>query len=173
VKVREGTSPEVLAYVRNKATIFQSGIPPDCELFSDIINRDYQSEFKFQTMITTFSVLSVLIACLGLLGLVSFTTEIRQKEIGIRKVLGASSLHIGKTLVEELLLLILVSGIVAVPISLDLSQTWLSHFAYRAGLPVARMLLAVCAICTVSILVVIVQVYRAASKNPLETLKYE
>jgi putative ABC transport system permease protein len=133
----------------------------------------YRGERRQAQLLTTFSLLAVAIACLGLYGLASFSTIRRTKEIGIRKTLGASVGNIVGLLTAEFGLLVVIANIVAWPIAYFAMQRWLSEFAYRIELGpfvfVASGLLAL----AVAALTVAAVASRAARAKPLTALRYE
>ena len=120
-----------------------------------------------------FAVLAVVIACLGLFGLASFTVEQRTKEIGIRKVLGASVPGVVTLLMKEFVLLVLIANAVAWPIAYWGMRGWLEGFAYRIDLGLGIFLVTMGIALTIAVATVIVQAVRAALMNPADTLKYE
>ena len=124
-------------------------------------------------MFFVFTGLAIFIACLGLLGLATFTAEQRSKEIGIRKALGASSNGIVKLLSQEYLKLITISFIVAIPVSYIIISWWLKNFAYKINIGVFSFLLGGVIALIIAILTVSYQSIKAASKNPVESLMYE
>lgn len=135
--------------------------------------RQYQSEQQLEQLFRTFAALAVWIACLGLFGLAAFMAEQRTKEIGIRKVLGASVASIVVLLSKDYLRLVLVAFLVGAPVAYFVMQRWLEDFAYRIhvgpGLfALAGLLAAVIALATVSY-----QAIRAALADPVESLRYE
>jgi putative ABC transport system permease protein len=133
----------------------------------------YRKEDKFGKTIEYFSVLAIFIACLGLLGLSSFTTESRRKEIAIRKVNGASTLGLVGLLTRDFSILIIVAFIIAVPASYYLSTLWLSNFAYQAEIGVSIFLLAGIIALILAVITVSYHTIKAAITNPVNSLRYE
>ena len=124
-------------------------------------------------MFGLFAGLSVFIACLGLLGLVAFTAQQRTKEIGVRKVMGASSASIVTLLSKDFLKLVLIALGVGTPIAWYGMNTWLQDFAYRIEVPVWAFLLAGGLVALVAFLTMSFQAVKAASMNPVKTLRSE
>jgi ABC-type antimicrobial peptide transport system permease subunit len=120
-----------------------------------------------------FTVLAVFVACLGLFGLASFTSEQRTKEIGIRKVLGANVSNITMLLCREFFLLVLLSNILAWPVAFFLMKNWLQRYAYRTSLSVFIFMAALGIALLVAFLSVSFQAIRAATANPVDSLRYE
>jgi len=117
--------------------------------------------------------LSLLVACLGLFGLISFTSERRTKEIGIRKVLGASIHGVVYLLLKDFLKLVAFANIIAWPLAWILMRHWLDNFAYRIDLTVWPFLLAGVSALFIALLTISMQAIRAATANPVESLRYE
>ncbi|EAZ79665.1 ABC transporter permease [Algoriphagus machipongonensis] len=136
-------------------------------------NTQYESDFRFRQIFTTFSVLAILIACLGLLGLATYTAEQRTKEIGIRKVLGANIGSIVGLLSKDFIQLVLIAILVATPVAWYAMNQWLEGFAYQVPVHwwvflVSGMLAVVVALVTISF-----QAIKAAMLNPVKSLKSE
>jgi putative ABC transport system permease protein len=120
-----------------------------------------------------FSFMAIIISCLGLIGLSSFMAERRTKEIGIRKINGAKSNEIFSLLSKEYIILVIISIIIACPIAWYAMHKWLQSFAYRISISWWVFVLAGVIAIIVALLTVGYQSYRAASKNPVEALRYE
>jgi len=133
----------------------------------------YRTEESIGTLLKYFTVLAVFVACLGLFGLASFTSEQRTKEIGIRKVLGANVSNITLLLCREFFLLVLVSNIIAWPVAYFLMKGWLQKYAYRTSLSVFIFVAAMGIALMVAFLSVSFQAIRAATANPVDSLRYE
>jgi len=139
----------------------------------DDFDRQYQSDFRFKKIFTVFSVLAIFIACLGLLGLATYTAEKRTKEIGIRKVMGAETSGIVTLLSKDFIKLVGIAIIIASPISWYAMDRWLEGFAYRIDIswwvfPLAGLLAIMIALLTVSS-----QAIKAALMNPVRALRSE
>ena len=117
--------------------------------------------------------LAVFIACLGLLGLAAFAVERRTKEIGIRKVMGASAPYLAAKLGREFVVLVLLANLIAWPVAYFAMSKWLQSFAYRISLGPGTFILAALGALLVAVLTVSTQTLRAASANPVESLRYE
>jgi putative ABC transport system permease protein len=117
--------------------------------------------------------LAIFIACLGLFGMVSFTTERRTKEIGIRKVLGATVSGIIGLLTKEFVILVIIAGVVASPIAYYVMNKWLNHFAYHAEIGIWMFVLACVIAMAITLLTVCYQAIKAAIANPVDALRYE
>jgi putative ABC transport system permease protein len=133
----------------------------------------YENEQKQSQLFTTFSILAIFIAGLGLFGLATFNTMQRIKEIGIRKVLGASVSNILTLLSREIILLILVANAIAWPIAWYFMDQWLDTFAYHINMDVLSYLLAGISAIFIALITVGAQTINAALSNPAKTLRYE
>jgi len=137
------------------------------------LDRLYASEERLARVSTALSCLAILVATLGLLGLVSFAAEQRRQEISVRKVLGATSRQIVRLLSWEFLRLVLLAFGLALPLAWWLSRRWLADFAFRIDLHPAYFLLAGLGVLLVTMLTVSIQALRAARTNPAEALRDE
>jgi putative ABC transport system permease protein len=133
----------------------------------------YRTEQRIGTLLRYFAVLAVFVACLGLFGLASFMAEKRTKEIGIRKVLGASVTQITRLMCREFFLLVIGANVIAWPVAYFVMRTWLESYAYRADLGFFVFLGAMLLALFVAILSVGYQAVRAARANPADSLRYE
>lgn len=147
--------------------------PFDYYFLDDAFNALYQSEDRLANIFTGFTAVGLVIACLGLFGLVTFYTEVRTKEVGIRKVLGAGLRSVLVLLSKDFVYLVLVSVVVASPLAYWLMQTWLSSFPYRIAIPLWFFVAAALGVLTVTCLTVGIQAWRAARSNPAEALRSE
>jgi len=152
---------------------FNPGLPIDFHFLDDDFDKLYQTEQRISKIFRYFSFLAIIISCLGLIGLSSFTIERRTKEIGIRKVNGAKSIEIFSLLSKEYILWVLISIIIACPIAWYAMNKWLQNFAYRINISWWVFALAGAIALVIAILTVSIQSYKAASKNPVVALRYE
>jgi putative ABC transport system permease protein len=133
----------------------------------------YRSEHLRGRIFLTFSALAVLIACLGLLGLASFTAEQKTKEIGIRKVLGASEASIVRLLSMEFIRLVLLAGLIACPLAYLVMSNWLGNFAYRIKMPLVIFVLAAALAVVIALATVSLQAIRASLADPVDSIRTE
>lgn len=152
---------------------YGSGNPFDYHFMDQTIGRFYESEKRIGDIFLDFSILAVFISCLGLFGLASFTAQQRTKEIGIRKVLGASSGNILLNLTKDFSKWILAANVIAWPIAYYSMQKWLQNFAYRINIGFAAFLIAGGTALLIAYLTVSYQSIRSALANPVESLRYE
>jgi putative ABC transport system permease protein len=133
----------------------------------------YESEQRQSQLFIIFAGLAILIACLGLFGLATFNAAQRVKEIGIRKVLGASVPSILGLLSREIVVLIIVSNVIAWPVAWYFMSEWLNGFAYHVEMNVFAFIISALAAIAVALVTVSTQTIRAARSNPSATLRYE
>ncbi|MCG2617156.1 ABC transporter permease [Terrimonas sp. NA20] len=136
-------------------------------------NKMYASEMRTGDVFKVFATIAILLACMGLFGLSAYSVQQRTKEIGIRKVLGASSARITVSLVNQFVKLVFISFLIAVPVAWMLSEKWLSSFVYRTDIPVYIFLVAGLSITFVAMFTVGTQALRAALSNPVKSLRTE
>jgi putative ABC transport system permease protein len=145
----------------------------DYFFLDDFFASQYRAEEKLGYSVLCFSLLAIFIGCLGLFGLASFTSEQRTKEVGIRKVLGASVSSIVRHLSKEFMLLVVIANIIAWPIAYFAMNRWLENFAYRIEIGWPVFVLSGAVALVISILTVSYQAIKAAVANPVEALRYE
>ena len=145
----------------------------DVKFIDEIVQKYYESEQRISKLANTATALAIFISCLGLLGLASFTAIQRTKEIGIRKVLGASVTSIVTLLSREFIVLVVISFVIAVPIAWYAANQWLDTFPYRMDLGVWIFVLAGVLSVLVALVTVGFQAIKAAVVNPVESLRYE
>lgn len=147
--------------------------PFDYFFLDDRLNDSYKAERKLSTVTLIFSGLAIVVACLGLFGLATYSVEQRKKEIGVRKVLGISSMQILMLLSREFVLLIGVAFVVAIPLAYLLLDAWLNGFAFRVSIAAWPFILSGVVVFVVAMLTIGFHAYRATLINPSDTLKYE
>ncbi|TNE74694.1 ABC transporter permease [bacterium] len=173
VRTKAGSTKEALNYIQEVAKDINPLYPVDYRFLDDSIQQMYRSEQRVGKLSWYFSILAILISCLGLFGLSSFTAEQRTKEIGIRKVMGASVSNLVFLLTKEFTLIILIAIIVATPVALYLLNDWLKTFAFTNGLSVVVFIIAAVISLVIGWLTVSYQSYKAASSDPINSLRYE
>jgi len=147
--------------------------PFEYHFMDDAFDRQYRKDEKLAQLISLFSMLAIFVACLGLLGLASFTIERRFKEIGIRKVLGATSINIVSLLSQNYIYLVLISLVLATPVSLLLLKQWLVNFSYQISIGPSYFISAGLIVLGIALFTVSWQSYRAANMNPVDSLRNE
>lgn len=147
--------------------------PFEYNFMDDAFDRQYRKDEKLAQLIGLFSMLAIFVACLGLLGLASFTIERRFKEIGIRKVLGATSFNIVSLLSQDYIYLVLISLVLATPVSLLLLKQWLANFSYQISIGPSYFISAGLIVLGVALFTVSWQSFRAVTMNPVDSLRNE
>ena len=173
LKVKSGDLPGTIEAVHK---IWSRLVPQRPFLYSfldDDFNRQYQKDFNFRKLFTTFSCLAIFIACLGLLGLATYTAELRTKEIGIRKVLGANIKSILTLLSRDFVILITVAMVIATPVAWYAMNRWLEDFAYRVQIHFWIFILAGLVALTIAVLTISYQAIKSALVNPVNSLRSE
>jgi putative ABC transport system permease protein len=173
IKINSRNIPQSLASIKNKWEEFFPTGPFEYFFLDDDINRMYASEMRMSQMFRYTALLAIFIACLGLFGLISYTTEQRTREVGVRKVLGASVPSIVRLLSGEFLKLVIIANILTWPLAYYAMNRWLQNFAYRITIGFASFILTAVLAFTVAIITVSFQSIRAALANPVESLRYE
>ena len=153
------------------------GVFQDLPFQYTFLDQDFDSQYaadqKRGKIFVAFSVLTIVITCLGLLGLIAFTTEQRQKEISIRKVMGANPGQIVPLIIRNFIALIGLSCVFAFPVAWYFMDKWLKIFTYNTGLTVAPFILSACAVLLITLLTVIFHTLKAALANPVRALRTE
>jgi putative ABC transport system permease protein len=173
IRVKPERIQETVSFLRSKWIEFDSQYPLEFSFVDDQYDALYRTEERLGQLFGYFTILAVLIGCLGLFGLSAFSAEQRTKEIGIRKVLGATTSGVIMLLVREFTKWVLVAVVVAWPVGYYLMNSWLQNFAYRIGLGVDTFLLAALLALIIAVATVIFQAVKAAVSNPADSLKYE
>ncbi|MBC8374673.1 MAG: ABC transporter permease [FCB group bacterium] len=162
-----------LAHIESTWKQFAGNQALEYDHFDEFYSRMYRSEKQSADIVLLFAGLAIFIACLGLLGLASFNAERRTKEIGIRKVLGASVSSILMLLSKDTLKLMLISVAVAVPVAYYAMSEWLKNYAYRIDVSVMIFVGASLIALVIAVITVAWQSYQAAVANPVKSLRYE
>lgn len=165
--------PADASLVQSAWTALIPDYPYDAAFLDTTFDQQYQREANGQTLLSWLSALIILISCLGVFGLVAFTAEQRTKEIGIRKVLGASVANIVKLLTKDFLRLVLIAIVVATPIAWYGMDQWLNSFAYKIDLNWWAFVLAGLLAVSIALLTVSFQSIKAALMNPVKSLRSE
>ena len=150
-----------------------SDYPFEFKFLNEDLDNMYRSETRMFDLLKYFAIVAIIIACLGLYGLASFAAEQRTKEIGIRKVLGASEFNLAFLISKEFLILVSLSNLIAWPLAFYFMKNWLDTFAYRIDLSVYFFITAGVIALIITILTVSYQALKAAYSNPVKSLRYE
>ena len=162
-----------LAFIESKWKDMDPAHPFEYSFMDETFDRIYRSEEKLSKIFSVFSMLAIFIAALGLFGLALFMVEQRTKEIGVRKVLGASTGNIFVLLSKEFVFLVLLANIFAWPTAYVLMQKWLQNFAYRVSMEPWVFVLAAILAFVIALVTISFKAMKAALANPVESLRYE
>jgi hypothetical protein len=173
IKIEGSQIQKALASIEEVYKTYSPGISFDYLFLDEVFNQQYTSERQLGDLFNGFSSLSVIIACLGLFGLASYTTEQKTKEIGIRKVLGASIPSIVAMTTQEFLKWILLANLLAWPIAYFVMTKWLQEFAYKVSMGPFVFIMSACLTLMIAVLTVSYHSMKAAFANPVDSLRYE
>ncbi|MEN8224301.1 MAG: ABC transporter permease [Bacteroidota bacterium] len=173
IKFQAGKEQEVIGLVNKVWMSYAPSRPFEYSFLNQELQKLYDDENNLSQLSLIFTILILIIAGLGIFGLVSFMAEKRTREIGIRKVLGASSMHIIKLLSVEFFWLITIASVLAWVASWLLITDWLNHFAYSTSLNWIMFLIAAIIVMMVALAITAVKSWYASKANPVDTLKYE
>ena len=173
IKVNNTGLSETLDFIDKTCKQFDAKFVFDYEFLDKTFEKNYESQLRLGKLFNAFALLAIIISCLGLLGLASYVAELRTKEIGIRKVLGATSLQIVKLISKEFLLLVIIGNIIACPVAYYLVNRWLQDFAFRISIDWWVFVLAGGLTLLIALATVSIQAIKAATANPANSLKYE
>jgi putative ABC transport system permease protein len=173
VKIAKGKAAAGIAFLKNAYSKFDPNNTADFHFLDENFNRQYSAERKEQKLSLAFTILAFIIACLGLLGLVIFMTAQRRKEIGVRKVLGATVMSITLLVSKDFGKLVFISTIIAIPVAWFVMNKWLENFAYRIDIKWWMFLLSGGVAIIIALITVSFQAIKAAIANPVKSLRTE
>ena len=173
VKINELNKTETIAYMEEIWNEHFPGLPFNYDVATERLKQEYKGEESTFKIFSMFTILSLIISCLGLYGLTSLIIERKNREIGIRKVFGGSVLQIVKLLVSNFVMLVLIAGAIATPIAWYLMDMALDSFAYHISITWIYVFEAILLAVIIASLTIIYHAFKAAIANPVETLRYE
>jgi putative ABC transport system permease protein len=173
IRIASENIPQTMAFLKDIWAEMRPNYPFSYYFIDENFDQLYKSEEKLGRIFSYFAFLSVLIGCLGLFGLASYSSERRTKEIGIRKVLGASSPSISFLLSKEFTKWVLLANVIAWPAAYLIMSWWLQNFAYRSGIGIGTFFLAGGIAWGIAFLTVSYQALKASIADPVTALKYE
>ncbi len=173
IKLKPNTIKQTVKQIEDQWKELTNNKPFEYRFLDEDFDRRYQEEDRTRKLFTIFAIFALLVATLGLYGLAAFTTEQRTKEIGIRKVMGASLSRIVMLLSKETLILVSIATLIAWPVAYYFMRNWLQDFPYRIDIPWEVFPLSMILALIVALITVSAQALAAASRNPAESLRYE
>lgn len=173
VKISSKVTSDVISNIQRTWESMSGGLPFEFTFLDDKVNSLYQNDNRAGRIVTLFSCLAIFVSCLGLFGLAAYVAEQRTKEIGVRKVLGASLSNIMWLLTGQFVKWVVIASLVAWPVSYWAMSRWLEGFAFRSSLSGWIFLAGGAAALIIATLTVSSQVIKAALTNPAQSLKYE
>jgi putative ABC transport system permease protein len=173
LRISTGNVSGLIRQIESEWKALAPSTPFSYTFMNEEFDRQYSSELRIEQLFISFAVLALFIACLGLFGLSAFAAQQRMKEIGIRKVLGASVNNIMTILSVDFMKLVVLSIIVATPVAWLIMNKWLQNFAYRISMSAWFLITAGGVAILVAFLAVSLQVIKAAAQNPITGLRSE
>jgi len=173
IKVRSANLKNTIAFLEQTWNRFSPGYPLDYKFMDESFGEMYKAEDKLSTLLWVFTVMAIVVGCMGLFGLAAFSAEQRTKEIGIRKVLGASVMGIVTMLSKSILQPVVIASLIAFPIAWWLMNKWLQDFPYRVNVSWWVFGIAAIAALVIALVTVSFQTIKAALSNPVKSLRTE
>ena len=173
IKIYTADKAQLLSLVEATYKKFFAGNSFEYTFLQDRYNNQYNDDTRFGKVVSIFTVLAIIVACLGLIGLSSYTAIMRTKEIGIRKALGASVANIISLLSVDFVKLVVIASILSLPIAYYSMNNWLKEYTYRIDLSWVLFILPVFAVIIIAAITICIQVLKTALTKPVDTLKYE
>jgi len=172
-RVQANNERQTIAAIEHLYEKYNPGFPFTFNFLDEAYQKQYDSETRISALSKYFAGLAIVISCLGLFGLAAFTAQKRRKEIGVRKVIGATVVSITTMLSKDFLQLILISLAIALPVSWWLMSNWLQSFAYRINITPYVFVIAGIAVILITLLTISFQSIKAAMANPVKSLRTE
>lgn len=173
IRLEPGNQRVTLAKIEDLYDEFSPGLPFEYRFLDDRFNAEYEQEYRVANLSNYFALIAILISCLGLFGLAAFSAERRIKEIGIRKILGSTEFQIVKMLSSDFTKMVLLSIVIALPVSYMFAKNWLENFAFSIELQWWFFVGSGAIALIISWITVGYQTFKAARSNPSDALKYE
>ncbi|HEV8505164.1 MAG TPA: ABC transporter permease [Chitinophagaceae bacterium] len=173
VRIKATNQQKTIAAIQHLYESFNPGFPFTFNFLSEAYQKQYDTETRIATLSKYFAGLAIIISCLGLFGLAAFTAQKRRKEIGVRKVIGASVTDITKMLSKDFLRLVMIALCIAFPASWWLMNNWLQGFAYRVNINASVFFMAGVSIILITLFTISYQAIKAALANPVKSLRTE
>ncbi|MGN6399861.1 MAG: ABC transporter permease [Flavisolibacter sp.] len=172
-KLKPGSIAASLQALQKKWSALLGGTPFDYTFMDDALAKLYQSEIQLKKAAQTATVLALIIVILGIVGLISLSVQKRTREIGIRKVLGASPRSIISLFLKEFLPVLLMGGVISIPAAWYVMRGWLNDYAYRIPLTLQPFLFSIIILGLITTFVISIQIAKASAENPVRNLRTE
>jgi len=173
IKTTGDKAPQAIAAAEKEWKTYSADFPFTYNFLDEVYNNMYKSEQRTGTLFNVFALIAIVISCLGLFGLATYTSQVRIKEIGVRKVLGASVPSIIKLLSGDFIKLVLIAIVIATPVSWYLMNKWLQDFAYKTNVGWTVFAFAGIAAIVIALATISFQAVKAAVANPIKSLRTE
>ena len=173
IKISGGNIPAAVEVIKNTWQKYLPDLPFQHTFLDENFATLYESEQRQETIFTTFACIAIFIACLGLFGLSAFAISQRVKEIGVRKVLGASTVTIVSLLSKDFVKLVIIAAVIAFPVAWYFMHSWLQGFAYRISIQWWVFIIAGIAALIIALATISFQAIKAALANPVKSLRTE
>lgn len=173
VRIQQGNPEETLEHISSVWKSMYPGIPFDLKFVDERINQQYRSESRIGKLAGTFTLLAILITCIGLFAIAGHTAQRKDKEIGIRKAMGATSHSVILHFIALYLKWVILANVIAWPVSWILMKNWLDNFAYRTGMNIWAFLMAVLITTLISVLTIGWHAWSMARADPIHALRCE
>ena len=174
IRLKAGTDIHgAVSHIRNTMADIDPSYPYDIEFYDEIFNQLYHKEENLRSLITVFSILAIIISLVGVFGLVVFETQYRRKEIGVRKVHGATNMEILEMLNRSYVYIVLICFALAAPVGYYGIKKWLESFAYKIPMYWWVYMVALLIVLVITVGTVTFQSWRASNANPVDSLKSE
>ncbi len=173
IRYSAASTQELLGQIETQWKSFFPGRDLEYSFLDESFAKQYASELRLANIFATFSTIAIVIAIVGLFGLVSFVVAFKTKEIGIRKVLGAETHHVFTLLSKDFIILVLIGFVLAVPLVVYLMNNWLQNFAYKTSIDSLTILLTGLAAVAIALITISYHALKAAATDPVKSLRYE
>ena len=173
VKASGKDAPRAIAATEKLWKTYEPGYPFEYSFLEDDYNHLYQADQRSGSLFKVFTAVAILISCLGLFALATYTAQVKTKEIGIRKVLGASVARITALLAKEFIILVLIAFLIATPVAWMFMDKWLQNYAYRININWWIFIGSGCIAILIALITVSFQSIKAAMANPVKSLRTE
>jgi putative ABC transport system permease protein len=173
IKVNTGDVSKTINFITKTCQTIEPSYPVEYAFFNEKYKQLLASEINLKKLVGIFSIFAIVVLCLGMLGMVMFMIEQKTKEIGVRKCLGENVISIIMQLIKPFLISGLIAGTIAIPVTWYIMSHWLQNYTYRIHLNIWLFILTGIITIGIALLTVFWQSWRAATRNPVEALRYE